>query len=229
MPKSVLASIVIAAVIGLFNIPYVKELYRLHRNDFYILMITFLLTLILGVQNGVFAGIFLSLILILYKATHPHYAILGKLKDKDAYRNIKRYPDAHSPEGVLIFRYDNDLFFGNAEHFYDTVMKELRCNENTELFIFNAKGTVQIDSSGLHKLSMLIDHVRNRGIRFMVTGLRGPARDLLFKSGLMTKIGSENNFLNISDALTCAKNHIDPIDMSNEYAAQHFHDKKKKK
>ncbi len=219
VPMAVLGAIIVAAVLGLINIDYVKNLYRLDRKDFYVYMTTFCLTLLLGVQQGVFAGIILSLLMIIYKSSKPHYAVLGRLAGSDSYRNIDRYPEAKTQDDILIIRYDDDLFFGNADHFYDLIVEEIRRQPHTKLLILNASGMSRIDSTALHKFDLLLDHLKRKDIRLIISSLRGPVRDLLSKAGLDQKIGLENYYLSTRDAEESYINGSSGL-LSRKYAAQ---------
>ena len=85
-------------------------------------MATFIATLYLGITNGVLVGIGLSLLAIIKRLSTPHVAILGALPGGNAFRNINRYEEAEQRAGTVILRYDQDLFFGNAGHFYQTII-----------------------------------------------------------------------------------------------------------
>ena len=218
LPKAVLASIVVVAVVGLIDIREIRYIYKVDRRDFYVLMTTLVLTLILGVQIGVFAGVALSALMILYKTSRPHYAILGRLEGTDTFRNIKRYPDARIGDDYLILRYDVDIYFGNAEHFYDTVMKEAHNHKHCKYLILNMAAIGTIDSTGLHKMKLLIDALASENITLLLAGTRGNVRDSFATSGIHEKIGAKNTYLTILDAIE--GRHSTDHDLSNRYASQ---------
>ena len=219
LPKAILAAIIIAAVVGLINLNYAKNLMRLDRKDFYVYLTTFALTLFLGIQEGVFAGIVLSVLMILYKSSKPHYAILGRLPGSDSYRNINRYQDTITTDETLIIRYDDDLYFGNSTHFYDTMISELNKREHAKNLIINCAVISRIDSTGLHYLRLLIERLARRDIRLILVNLRGPVRDLLASCGLEERVGLENYFLSVSDAVRSLEDKDDTT-LSQKYAAQ---------
>ena len=217
LPKAILASIVISAVFGLIDYKEAKHLFLTDRRDFMVFMATFLLTLILGVQQGVFAGIILSVILILYRASRPHYAMLGKLPNSAHFRNLERNPDAVCPPNTLIFRYDGDLFFGNADHFYNTVMELLRTRKHIKRFILNATAFHDPDSTGLHKLEQIITYCNKENIEFIMTDAKGPFKDLMRKSHLYESIGHDSIFLSVEEACGCLDDVVSEEIVSNNY------------
>ena len=220
LPKAVLASIVMVAVVGLIDFADAKHVFRVDRKDFYVLAATFLLTLVLGVQVGVFAGVILSVLIILFKTSRPHYAVLGHLDGTRAYRNIARYPEAKLDEDYLIIRYDVDLYFGNAEHFYDSVMKEHSKYPDKRYVIIDMSAIGTVDSTGLHKLGLLVEALHEDDIKLLLAGTRGHVRDALAVSELQDIIGLQNCYLNVHDAVE--GRHSQEHDLSNKYAAQSY-------
>lgn len=220
LPKAVLASIVLVAVVGLIDIADAKHVFRVDRKDFYVLAATFLLTLGLGVQFGVFAGVILSVLIILFKTSRPHYAVLGQLEGTRIYRNIARYPEAKIDNDYLIIRYDVDLYFGNAEHFYDSIMKEAHKYPDKRYVIINMSAIGTVDSTGLHKLGLLIDALHEDDVKLLLAGTRGYVRDALAVSGLQDKIGLQNCYLSVHDAVE--GRHSEEHDLSNKYASQSY-------
>ncbi len=202
VPKSILAAIILTAVLKLIDYEGAKELWMYHRRDFWTMMVTFLITLLVGIQSGVLAGIIFSLALMIYRTSKPHFAILGQLPNTRYYRNIERYPEALHGDEVMILRFDAQLYFGNAGYFRESVEELVKQRRGkVKLFILDASSILDIDSSGLHILEEVIDYLRKEGILFYVSGVIGPVRDLFFKTGLSEKIGRDQQFMYIHDAV----------------------------
>ncbi len=202
LPKAVLAAIVISAVLTLINYKEAAELWRTDRRDFFALAATFALTLFVGIQQGVFTGIILSLLLILYKNSKPHVAVLGKLPGADKYRNILRFPEAEQWPNVLILRFDAQIYFGNAEYFRETIERlSQKKGPDLQLIILDASSLHDIDSSGLRVFKDVINYLRARNITFYMSGVIGPVRDYLHKTGLIEALGVQNLFLTVHDAV----------------------------
>ena len=215
LPKAILAAIVISAIFGLIDYNRPVYLYRRHKRDFLGLMLTFTLTLFLGVSIGVFAGIILSLMLIIEKTARPHYAILGKLPDVNSFRNINRYPEAQETEDTLILRYDQDLFFGNCEHFYTIIFEEVDKRQSLNTIILHGASFHYPDSTAIQKIELLIETCQKRDLRLVFTDLTGTVRDIFFRANIYQKLGEENFFLSVRDAFSDSHQEI-----SNKYSAQ---------
>lgn len=201
LPKAVLGAIVISSVFGLIDFKEISHLYHTHRGDFFVLIATLLLTLFIGVQNGVFAGIILSLLILIAKVSTPHYAVLGKLSDGEIYKNVDRFPDAETYDRRLIFRYDDDIYFGNAQHFFDTVLKELNKQPTTKELLLDFSSVSNIDSTGLHQLKLLINILNGKQIELHLCGIKGPVRDYFKTCGVNDLIEEDHKHWDVKTAV----------------------------
>jgi SulP family sulfate permease len=202
LPKAILASIIMVACIGLVDYKEAVKLWKKDRRDFLTLIATFIATLTLGIQNGVFIGVILSIAQIIYQSSRPHVAVLGKLPETNSYRNVSRFGEATQHDEILIYRFDSQLYFGNAAYFREG-LEDMVTNQGKELklFILNTSSITDIDSSGIHELEDVMSFLKTRNIALYLTGTRGPVRDILQKYGLVEKIGSKNFFLDIQNAV----------------------------
>lgn len=202
LPEAVLAAIVLMAVRSLFEVKGTIHLWKVHRKDFLMLILTFAVTLSLGIEEGVLAGVTLSLLTIVFQASRPHVAVLGQLADGQRYRNVERFPEAKQFPGVLIMRYDAPLFFLNADYFKEQIIRGIHDNpDHIEVFVLDASSILDIDSSGLDALEEVHQFLRSRNITFYITGVLGPVRDRMRQANLLARIGIYNHFLDIGEAL----------------------------
>ncbi len=201
LPKAILASIILMAVRNLINFSEAKKLWKNDRKDFITMMMTFLATLIFGVQIGVLAGVVLSLALMVYHNSKPHIALLGRLPNTIHYRNISRFNNAEQQEDLAIIRFDAQLYFGNAEYFRETLEKIVFDNPSTKAIILDASSIHDIDSSGIHIFKDVLEYFKNRNIEFYLAEAIGPVRDILYKNHLTELIGKKNQFMYVHDAV----------------------------
>jgi SulP family sulfate permease len=224
LPIAVLAGIIMVAVIRLINIRYAIDLYKTRRDEFFLLLITCLLTLFVGISQGILIGTLLSLLLMVIRTSKPHYAILAKVSGTNYYKNISRFEtDANIDDNILILRFDAQLFFGNRDYFRKIVFEEIEKKPNLKGFILVARGITYVDSSGLSTLSAMIKSFQQKGILFMVAGSIGPTRDLLQKSKLTDLIQEKNMFAKTADAVDYFKGKVVPTDVQKKIASQTNH------
>lgn len=231
LPTAILAAIILLAVKSLFDFHEAVHLWHTHRKDFAMMLITFIMTLALGIEMGVLVGVILSLGMIIYSSSKPHVAVLGRLPNSRHFRNISRFPNAIQSDEVLIFRFDSSLYFGNASYFKD-IIRELVIEKGTQLkvLIIEASTINEMDSTGLHILEDVIAYLQDNKVELYLSGVKGPVRDLLTKAEMMGEIGPQNQFMTIHDALEFYKNktHRGDSDIWSEDALQTNVDNRKK-
>ena len=202
LPQAILASIIMVAVYSLIDLKTPVFLFRTSKKDFAMLAITFLATLIFGVQIGITIGVVLSLGLVIHRSVYPHLAELGKLPDTNYYRNLARFPEAIERKDALIFRFDSQLYFANINYFKERLDQMItRKGNDLKVIVLNAQSIYSIDSSAATSLEEIVDECHRRGIEFYMTEVIGPVRDMLRLTGLHGKIGEDHFKMRVQEAL----------------------------
>lgn len=202
LPTATLSAIIITAVLGLIDIKLIKHLRITKISDMWLLLLTFACTLVVGIVEGILIGVLVSLGLFIYRTTRPHTAILGRVGSTADFRNLKHYPDAITYEGVIIIRIDAQFYFGNVS-FLKTLLKKLEEESPAPLktFVIEACSIAQIDSSADSALHDIADDFKERGISLRFASVKVPVLRVMKASGFYEKIGEENYFMNIDDAV----------------------------
>ena len=126
LPSAVLGAIIIVSVFGLIDVKYPTVLFKHRKDEFFLLITTFILTLFVGLIEGILLGVLLSLLLLVYRTSHPHMAILGRIKGSDYFKNVQRFAqEVEIEEDKLIFRFDAQLYFGNKDYFKKELYKHI--------------------------------------------------------------------------------------------------------
>ncbi|MFK8103638.1 MAG: SulP family inorganic anion transporter [Saprospiraceae bacterium] len=202
LPKAILAAIILLSVKSLFEWEEAKHLWHSDRNDFYMMLITFVVTLGLGIEQGVLAGVVLSISMVLFKSSRPHVAVLGRLPNETNFRNVNRFEEAQELDGILILRFDDQLYFANASYFQDIVEKMVNDHPNKiEVLLLDASSIHNIDSTGIHILEAVQQFLQREQIQFLIVGLVGPVRDKMDKVRSMEALRKEASFLSINHAI----------------------------
>ena len=202
LPKAILASIIIVAVFRLIELKEPIFLWKSNRTDFWMLIITFFATLIIGIEEGILIGIFFSLLMVLYKTTRPHITVLGNIPNSVYYKNVAVVPEAIMREDILIIRPDAPLFFANINYFKErlqSLVKEKR--KALRLIVFNADCMPDIDSTAVHALGDLLQYYQKEGIEVYFTGISGNVLETFHKSDLLNLVRPEYFFNNEQDAV----------------------------
>lgn len=219
LPEAVLAAIIIVAVFGLLDFTVPKQLLKYSKKELVILNITLLVTATIGIEEGVLIGIILSLGILIYTSTKPHIAILGRIPNTHFYRNIKRFEGLLEVNpAILIVRFDAQLFFANVQYFKDKLEDYVSEREETvKLLIIDGESINTIDSSGIYMLNDVITKYNNKQIEIALTGMKGPVRDVLEKSGVMRKISYQNCFMSIQEAVDAYEDKVKNKELELKY------------
>lgn len=201
LPKSVLGGVIIVAVVGLIDFSYPILLLKIKRQDFYMLLLTFLVTLTIGIKEGVIAGVLISLFILIYRTARPHIAVLGKLPKTNDYRNVKRFSEIEVRDDVLVVRHDAQLYFANIDNFISTLKLEIERKPKLKLLVLHCGSVSSIDSTALDQIKELISELSERNIGVAFSGLIGPVRDFLFKAGFIQELGVDHFFIDVQSAI----------------------------
>jgi sulfate permease, SulP family len=191
LPHAVLASIVIVAVFGLIDLKEVRRLFRIKRMDGWTLLITFAITLVFGGAQGILIGVGFSLLVFIWRSSHPHAAELGYLEREDVFRNLKRFPEAKTCPETLILRVDASLYFANMGFLENLLRKNLADKPAVKWVIMDLSGVNDIDAVAIDTLEEIVETYQERGIKFLFAGMKGPIRDLVDKAGWEEKYGNQ--------------------------------------
>ncbi len=194
-PKVCLAALIISAVGALIDIDEPRRLWRVNKKDLALLVLAFLATLVMGVQNGVLLSVLASIALIFSRITRPGVAVFGQVPTTGALRNMARAADAEEIPGVLIFRIDASLYFANASYLQDRLYEALAAREDTiEAVLFDASTVNDIDSSAISTLEDILKDLRESGIDLYFTNTRGRVMDMMQRSGFYQAVGADHFF-----------------------------------
>ena len=202
LPNAVLAAIIMVAIFGLIDVHYPIQLFKNRKDEFFLLLFTFVITLGIGIKEGILLGVLVSLLLLVYRTSRPHIAVLGRVVGTDYFKNTERFgADIETYEDFLIIRFDAQLYFGNEDFFKKQLKKYIaKKGDALKYVILNAEAINYIDTSAVFMLKQIIAELSAKGIQFMVAGAIGPTRDILYSSGLINDIGESNIFVRTHEA-----------------------------
>jgi SulP family sulfate permease len=203
LPKAILASIIMVSVFKLIDLKYAHYLLKTRPDEYLVLLLTFLITLFVGIPQGILAGVLFALLLMVYRTSNPHFAVIGKVKNTEYYKNVKRFAEeVEIREDLLIVRFDAQLYFGNAAYFRKRMMEKIGSKGSAlKGIILNAEAINYIDSSAASMLTKLIKEIHEKDIQFYLAGAIGPTRDIIFSSGIIDELRKEYLFVKTKEAV----------------------------
>jgi SulP family sulfate permease len=178
LPQATLAATIIVAVLSLINTGAIVRIWRYSKSDFAAMAITMLGVFVFGVETGVVAGVALSILLLLYRASVPHYAIVGQVSGTEHFRNIKRHQVIVSPSAVAM-RIDGNLFFANARFLEDRILALIADAPAVKHVVLMCSAVNEIDASALESLEAINERLKSAGVTFHLSEVKGPVMDRL--------------------------------------------------
>jgi SulP family sulfate permease len=180
VPIASLAAMILVAIISLIDIAAIKRVWSYNRSDFAALTITALLTLIQGVEMGLISGVVLSIMLYLYRSSTPHIAVVGKIPGTEHFRNRLRHKVELSDK-IIGMRIDASLYFANARVLEDEVNSLITQYPNASHMVLQCSSISDIDTSALESLRSVDRHLRDAGMQFHLSEVKGPVMDQLLR------------------------------------------------
>ncbi|MRV70160.1 sulfate permease [Duganella sp. FT92W] len=187
LPLPVLAATIIVAVLGMLELDTLKTAWRYDRGDAAAWLVTCAGVLVLGVEAGVVVGVLLSMGTLIWRASRPHIAVLGRIPGTEHYRNIERYPAETQPD-VLLLRIDANLFFGNVEAVAERIEDEVRAHPTARHLVLVMTAVSSIDTSALFALGEWNAGLKRRGVALHLAEVKGPVLDRLKQSDFTSQL-----------------------------------------
>jgi SulP family sulfate permease len=198
LPMPALAASIIIAVLGMLDFDTPRQAWRFDRSDAVAWLATLSGVLLVGVQSGVILGVAISLGGLIWRASRPHIAVLGRIAGSEHFRNIQRHNAQTHPQ-IVMLRIDSGMFFGNAELINDRILEALQAQTAHVVLVLSAVNL--IDTSALYSLAELNRNLLNRSIKLHLAEVKGPLMDRLQQSDLLLKPLSGQVFLSAAVAL----------------------------
>ncbi|MCG8532294.1 MAG: SulP family inorganic anion transporter [Desulfovibrionales bacterium] len=222
LPQAVLAAIIMMAVFGLINISGFVHAWKIKWYDGVISVTSFVATLAFAphLDKGIMLGVALSLGVFLYKSMRPNVSFLQRDMAVRTHPTERNFED----NTVSVIQFEGSLFFANASFLEDIVTEKMVENDKLQRIILAACGINDVDASGAEALELIIDKVQSQNIIFSVCAMNSTMEHVLDSAHLLDKIGRENIYQTIQEALYAASPDavILPQTTSEEHHAPHF-------
>jgi MFS superfamily sulfate permease-like transporter len=201
LPQSVLAAVIMMAVIGLINVSGFVHAWKAQPADGIISIVSFIFTLVFAphLDKGILIGVGLSLAVFLYKSMRPMVASLARHEDQ-ALRCVTTH-GLKECDVISVIRFDGPLFFANSSYLDDQITELMLAKRSLRHILIVCNGVNDIDASGEETLSLLIDRVRSAGVKIAFSGINEAVMKVLLRTHLREKMGEENIFPTMEAAI----------------------------
>lgn len=188
VPQSVLAAIVVAAVLGLIKPKQLLHICRVDRVEAITALVTFLITLILAPQLywGVLAGLLVALSHFLYVRMHPRIIEVG-LHPDGSLRDRHLWQLPALGDNIYALRMDAALDFAAASAFEKNIVQAIGSHPGLAHVCWFALPINRIDVTGTETMARLEKRLQEQQITLHISGMKLPVETALQRAGCLVK------------------------------------------
>ena len=173
--------------------PFVRLIKTAPKSDIFILVLTFVLTVVFDLVVAIGVGIVLACVLF-----------MKRMSDQSGVHGWKYVGETGADgksvaHGVRIYEVTGPLFFGSAE-----TISEITLKDYTRCLVLRMRSVTAIDATALNALEELYDKCAARGVKIVFSHVNEQPMHSLIKSGLSDKVGREYFAPNIDNAIDLA-------------------------
>ena len=201
LPQSVLAAVIMMAVIGLLNVHGFIHAWKAQKYDGIFSVITFAATLWTAphLDKGIMIGVLLSLGMFLYQSMRPKVTLLSMAEDQ-SYKSARDY-GLKECKHIAVLRFDGQLFYANAGFLEESINNLIESKPELRHILIVGNGINDMDASGEEMLSLIVDRVRSAGYDISFSGLNEKVLSVMQRTHLLERIGEENIFPTVAKAV----------------------------
>jgi SulP family sulfate permease len=200
LPMVILASIVLVAIRGLFDLKELKHLYLVDKKEFTIAMVALVGVIVFGILKGVLLAALATIVLLIKTASNPTIAFLGRIPGTKRYTDRARHPDNETIAGVIIVRIESAILYFNTDFIREQIMSEInKAGGSLKTVIMDMNSSPRVDITGARLLKRLFTDLKAKGITLKIAEARSEVRDKLRSENLEELLGHISRFVSVDD------------------------------
>jgi SulP family sulfate permease len=209
LPNAAMAGVLFLVAWGLIDFHHIRQIIRTSRAETAILLVTFIATLSIALEEAIVVGVMLSLVIYLSRTSRPQ--VVKRVPDpQHAKRKFTRNPALPECPQMKIVRVDGSLFFGAVSAVQESFRQFEKETPSQKHLVVVASPINFVDVAGAEFLANEAKRRRAQGGGLYFIQLKTAALITLRKGGFMETIGEENSFRSKSEAIAKVFNKLDP-------------------
>ncbi len=222
VPQSVLAAVVVAALVSLFAPKNFIKLWHVSKMETVSALATFAVTALSAPKLywGIITGLILGLGHFLYLRLHPRIIEVG-LHSDGSLRDRHLWHLPALGHNLYALRMDAELDFASASEFERAILQHLGLHPNTRSVCLFAQPINRIDATGLEVFSQVRRMLVERGITLHISGIKLPVERILIAAKELPGKDEEWPLLRMyrtdAEAVAAFKRHDDALKDSAAY------------
>ena len=215
LPRCVLGSIVFTIALGMIDIKGMRGIRRESPGEFYLAIGTAAAVVVIGVEQGLLLAITLSLFRHVHHSYSPHTMMLAP-NATGRWVSVPATPGKETEPGLIVYRFDSDLFYANANRFAVEV-RALVEGAPTPIrwFIVDAGAITDIDYSAGQAIRDLLDDLTRQGIAVVFARVSPYLRSDMDRHRITAAVGETRIFTTLHEAIAAVRGgdpgaHVEP-------------------
>ncbi|KAI5320441.1 hypothetical protein L3X38_040149 [Prunus dulcis] len=212
-PLVALSAIIMSAMLGLIKYEEAIELFKVDKFDFVVCMAAFLGVAFISMDMGLGLSVVLGLVRALLYVARPGTCKLGRLPDSVLYRDVEQYPDAARNSGIIVLQIGSPIYFANGNYVRERILRWVRdeqshletTGDELQHVVLELSGVVTIDMTGLETLKEINKTLSANDVKLGIINPRLKVMEKMITSHFMDKLGKENVYLSIEEAIENCK------------------------
>lgn len=201
MPQATLAAVVIVYSVGLIKPDDFHRMRKVRTIEFRWALVALAGVVLLGTLNGILVAIIVSLIGLAYQVADPPVHVLARKPGTNVFRpRSKEHPEDETFSGLLLLRLEGRIFFANAEHIGQKIMRLIQEME-PRIIAIDLSGIFDIEYTALKMLTDGEERQRERGRQLWLVGMSPSVLAVVQKSKLGDALGREGMHFNLEIAV----------------------------
>lgn len=197
IPMPALAGILFVIVAGMFDTEGISLCWKATRIDRAVLLCTFAGTLLLNLEQAVLLGVILSLVLFLFKVSHPRVTLLPL---NDAL--LRPYAWVQRCKGLSVYMVEGTLFFGAISDLENRL--RMQDSRDCKVIVLHLARVFWVDASGVHALEQFVERCHARSIPLVLVVGNQNVEEILQRTGLLAHLGEGFVVHTLHEGLTSA-------------------------
>jgi high affinity sulfate transporter 1 len=195
LPAAALGAVLASAAVDLIDSGAFLRLWRVSRIELLLAVVTAIGVVVFGVLQSVILAVGATLAHLLWLASQPRDALLGRIPGRDGLYKLHAHPEAEEMSGLVIYLLQGSLVFFNADYVKMRILAIVdRRSSGPAWFILDASAISHLDASALDTLDEVRVALAERGVIFGIADMHSRPRAAIGRSGLEARIGSDMVF-----------------------------------
>jgi high affinity sulfate transporter 1 len=201
LPNAVLSAIVFTIGAKLVDVKGMRELWRLQRNEFWIATATAVAVVARSVMDGIVVAVLLSLIDQVRHTYRPRTRVLVR-GENGAWNAMPPALDRLAAPGVLVYRFEANLFYANADRFMEEVLRlVLEGSAQVRVLVLDASGIDEVDYTAARMLLQLRGELAKHDVAVDIVTPHGLLLEELRRYGMSAEGGGADVYMTVDDAM----------------------------